>query len=510
MRKIIIALFYILIYSDISGQSIDVQLQNVFNNRKLMGMSVVAVYQDSVIYSGNIGIADYSRNIPITDSTMYRIASISKTITATAFMMLYEKGLFKMDDDISNILGFTVRNPYFPDVSITPRMLLSHTSSIQDGTGYGNFIIDTYYKDTPPSITSLLSDTGTYYTCDLWQDHEPRSYFMYSNLNFVIIGTLIEKLSGQRFDIYCKQHILEPLGITGSYNIQDIKNLNNLAVLYRAKEGIWQAQADNFKGLKPPPRDLSDYVIGSNGLIFGPHGGLRISAGDLSKIMLLHMNGGVYKGKRLLQDSVVALMHRPQWNFNGINGDTYYGLFRSWGLGFQLATNCMNGDLIIPGFTMTGHIGESYGLISDMFFDENNKFGMIFMTNGSAADFEYGTCSAFYALDEDIFSTLFYMAIQPCMLKPPMSDLGKTYKTNYFYDPESTNINARFYLQTAGKVSCKIFNSLGSEVAEHKWVFDSDGRKQLTFDTKNMQNGLYFVIIQSEENRQIMKLNIDR
>ena len=224
MRKILTVLLTLFICSNICGQNnIDTQLQNIRIKRQLMGMSALAVYKDSIIYSANIGTADYARNIPVTDSTLYRIASISKTVTATALMMLYEQGLFKLDEDISDILGFTVRNPYYSSIAITPRMLLSHTSGIQDGTGYGNFIMDTYFSRHPTSIARLLADTGSYYTCDLWQDHAPGTYFMYCNLNFGIIGTLIEKLSGQRFDVYCKQHILDSLGIKGSYNIQDIQ-----------------------------------------------------------------------------------------------------------------------------------------------------------------------------------------------------------------------------------------------------------------------------------------------
>ena len=222
------------------------------------------------------------------------------------------------------------------------------------------------------------------------------------------------------------------------------------------------------------------------------------------------MNGGVYKGKRLLQDSTIALMHRSQWNYNGNNGDTYYQLFRSWGLGFQHITDCENGDIIAPAYSMTGHIGESYGLISDMFFDENNDFGMIFMTNGSAADFEWGTYSAFYALDEDIFSTLLNMSVFPNLLKPPMNNLGIKYGANLFLNPVNTNVNARYYLPEAGLVSVKIFNSLGAQVAEYSWNFDTYGRKQLSFNTENLENGLYFIIIKSKDDIQTLKLNINK
>jgi len=501
-------LFFIFMLARSSGQDINHQLKNILDDNNLIGMSALAVCNDSVVYLGSFGTADFTRNIPVTDSTMFRIASISKTVAATALMILYEQGLFKLDDDISNILGYTVRNPNYPEIAITPRMLLSHTSSIQDGSGYMNFIMDTYKINPPPVLSKLLTDTGSYYTSDLWQNKIPGTYFSYSNLNFGIIGTMVEKLSGQRYDIFCRQHIFDPLGITGSYRIQDVPNINNVAVLYRAEGEIWIAQADNFQGVMPKPRDLSNYVTGSNGLIYGPHASLRISARDLSKFMCMQINGGVFKGVRILQDSTIALMHKPQWTYNGSNGDNYYGLFRSWGLGFQITKNIQGIDDIASPYSVKGHIGESYGLVSDMFFNEENKFGMIFLTNGSSTDFDCGSSSDFYKVEENVLTALYNAVIQPCLNNSVVSELGKDVKSGQFVNPSSDNIYFRYYLPTAGDVSCIFYNSIGQQVSEYKKNFDSYGRKQISVNTKGLGNGLYYCIIQSQDNRMTLKFNI--
>jgi CubicO group peptidase (beta-lactamase class C family) len=508
MRVLVLIIGLLTFNFRLNSQNVDLGLQNILANRRLMGMSTLAVCNDSIIYLGNVGAADYIRNIPVTDSTLYRIASISKTITATALMTLYDKGLFTLDDDIGNILGYTVRNPNYPAVAITPRMLLSHTSSLQDGSGYSNFTSDTYLKNCPPALSGLLSDTGLYYTCDLWQDHTPGTYFSYSNLNFGIIGTLIEKLSGQRFDIFCKQHILDLLGIKGSYRIQDISDINNIAVLYRMENGKWQAQADNFQGIMPQSRDLSNYTAGNNGLIYSPQSGLRISAYDLSKIMLMYINGGIYKGIRILKDSTVSLMFRPQWIYNGLNGDNFYGLFLKWGLGFQLTTNTSNGDIVVPNCQMTGHIGDSYGLISDMFFNKNNKFGIIFITNGSAGKFESGNYSAFNAVEEDVFRVLFNLTIKSCMQSSSFDNPITVVNPDIFPDIVNDHFNARFYLPDAGTVNCKVYNDIGKEVLIYSWVFDSSGAKQLTVKTKGLGNGIYFCVFKSAENRKTIRFNI--
>lgn len=93
---------------------------------------------------------------------------------------------------------------------------------------------------------------------------QPGTYFSYSNINFGLLGTLIESLSGERFDKYMKRVVLDPLGIKGSFNIDDIEDVSNIAVLYRDDEPT----VDNFKGVKPAPRDYSKYKLGTNGFLF--------------------------------------------------------------------------------------------------------------------------------------------------------------------------------------------------------------------------------------------------
>ncbi|NTW31970.1 MAG: serine hydrolase [Bacteroidetes bacterium] len=509
MKKINSFIFLFSILTTSYGQSINRQLENIFSYHQLMGMSVIAVCNNNIVYSGNFGTADFSRNIPVTDSTLYKVASISKTVTAIAFMKLYEQELFCLDEDISNILGYVVKNPYYPDIAITPRMLLSHTSGINDCAAYSNFLQDTYSKKIPPDLAGLLSDTGFYRSLDLWQNKPPGTFFNYSNLNYGIIGTMIEKLSGQRFDIYCKQNIFEPLGISGSFNVQDINNIDNIAVLYRMKEGEWKAQADNYKGIKPVSRDSLFYKIGSNGLIYSPQASLRISAYDLSKIMLMQMNSGVYKGVRILNDTTVALMQKPQWIFNGNNGDNFYGLFRSWGLGFQHTTNILNSDIVAPNYEMTGHIGDSYGLLSDMFFNSGKKIGLIFITNGSANTFEWGNYSAFNAVEEDVFKTLFNGIINPVLENDFITNHGNNSNSNEYAAFNSNNYNARFYLPSAGNLNCRIYNCIGKIVDEFTESFNTNGRKQISIKTDNLNKGLYFCIIENENIKEKRILNIN-
>ncbi|MGB3074375.1 MAG: serine hydrolase [Chitinophagales bacterium] len=397
-----------------TAQSLDTQLAQIVSDYQLMGMSVVEVCDGQINFSKGYGLADFDDDIAITDNTLYRVASISKSITATALMMLYDQGLFGLDDDINTYLGYSIRNWHYPNDPITFRMLLSHTSTIVDGSKYDNFLSATYAQNPPPSINTYFVSGGSYYTSNIFLNKKPGTYFTYSNSNFGLIGTLIEKISGVRFDIFCKQNIFDPLEMTASFNIQDLPDISNVAVLYRFVGNSWVPQADNYNGTLPPPLNLSQYVIGSNGFIFGPQGGLRVSANDLAKFMLMHAYNGTYNNVTILLSSTTQLMHAIQWQYNGTNGNDYYGLFKAWGLGIHVTTGTANSDIVFPDQYMAGHPGEAYGLISDMYFD-TLKNGVIFITNGSKFSYVIGASSSFYTVEKEVFDAV-YNDLQNCAM----------------------------------------------------------------------------------------------
>ncbi|MCB0768545.1 MAG: beta-lactamase family protein [Flavobacteriales bacterium] len=395
-----------------SGQTLSSALQQVASNNGLVGMSVVAICNGQVSDVVHTGYGDLQRGIPVEDSTRYRIASISKLVTAIGLMKLHEQGAFALDDDVSTALGFSLRNPSFPNTPITYRMLLSHQSSLQDGSGYGPFLSATYASAPPPPIAQLVTPAGAWYTADLWRTEAPGTWFAYSNLNYGILGTLIEAHSGLRFDVFMRQQVLLPLGIHGSYNIQDLNDLDHLAVLYRNNN----PQVDDLGGIMPTPPDLSQYAPGSNGLFFAPQGGLRASGLELGNVVLMLLQNGVWNGTQILQPTSVASMLGNEWTYNGNNGDDYYGLFRSWGLGVHRITAQPGFDVVLPGTAMFGHAGEAYGLISDLYLDPASGQGLVFLTNGYAPGYAYqfGQSSAFYSVEEEVYAALDTHAFPAC------------------------------------------------------------------------------------------------
>lgn len=397
-----------------TGQNLATQLDSISAANSLMGMSVAVICDGDISALHHTGLRNWESDLPVDNNTRFRIASVSKAITATALLRLYDEGLFDWSDDVSEILGFEVRNPLFPDVPITIDALVSHTSSIQDGSGYSDFLAETYNALLPPSVQEVLSPGGSFFTSNMWRTEEPGSFFAYSNMNFVLLGTVMEALTGERFDELMASRLFEPCGLSCSFNVAELPDINDLAVLYRYING-WISQADDFQGIAPPAPDLSLYMPGANAGRFAPQGGLRASALDLAVLMSLHINEGQLMGNQLISAAAIDSLQSVLHVNDGNNGDNYYGLFEAWGRGLHRTTNQTGGDIVFPNDQpMWGHPGEAYGLISDWYFDPAARTGVIFMTNGSGVGYEWGDYSAFYQVEEAVFSAVYDHVLATC------------------------------------------------------------------------------------------------
>jgi len=385
----------------LSAQSFNGRVDSIAQAHSLTGLSALVMCDGRIERLHHYGLADINRNIPVNDSTKYRIASISKSITAAGILRLCGQGLCDVDRDVSHYMGYTIRHPAYPNDSISIRELLSHRSGLQDGSGYNSFLSSTYGSSNPPDISSLLLPGGSFYTPNMWNPNGQGSWFQYANVNYGLIASIIEKITLIRFDEYMRDSLLLPLGISGSYNVSHLPDINQLAVLYRNG----QAQADDYNGIAPPPAQLTGYQPGQTGLYFALQGGLRVSATELFRIMSMFSEFGAFNGMRILDSTTVAAMLQPQWTFNGNNGDNYFGLFNSFSMGFHLTTNTPGGDIVSHQNLMAGHPGEAYGLISDMYFETTKGYGLIFITNGYYGNNNYqvGAGSAYYEPEAAFF-----------------------------------------------------------------------------------------------------------
>ena len=418
-------------------------------DRELSGLVCVVFADDEIVFNSCFGNRyidqdDAQKNLPINLDTKFRIASISKTVATLGAMQLVEQGLLDLDEDISTYLGFKLRNPHYPGMMITTRMLLSHTSSLRDG--------ETYSLPFPYHLEHFFSPQGVYYENGAHfaqmkeqNDLEPGKYFFYSNLNYGILGTIIEALSGERFDRYMYKHILEPLGIDAGYNVNQLsdKGFNNLAALYQKysdgvwnRKGPWISQVDDYRGVRPArviqvnekaleiddlnsqtDEDLLlNYVPGTNGTLFSPQGGLRISAVDLLKIMQVFQNEGVYKGKRVVSSESIKAMQRSEWIYDAQlkNGDTYSGQMTEWGLSLKHLHWQYQTAQGLKQTGLWGHFGDAYGLLSAMMYTPQKKAGFIYFIGGVGSDPEDtpGWKTPFYWWEEQIICAVFDEVLQ--------------------------------------------------------------------------------------------------
>ncbi len=415
---------------------LDLELQAVLDDpaKPLASLSAVVIRDGKVVYQGYFGKRDIdavnpARSTAADGQTLYRVASISKLVTAIGAMQLVEQKKLDLDADISQYLGFKVRNPNFPDAVISARMLLSHTSSLRDAGGY-SFAPE-------QSLQSVLDPKGENYGAgEQWaaaspvSDRAPGKYFDYVNLNWGVLGTVMEALSGQRFDRLMKKAVLEPLRIPGNFSAEELSanEIGHLAVLYRKRSnevwdrnGPWVAQVDDYLGRLPLARPgLEHYRPGSNATPFSPQGGLRVSVAGLARLMLLLLNGGELDGVRLLQPTSVQQMLHEEWRHDAgkSNGDSYKGLFNAWGLGVQKFLDLGapgRGDRLLAagGLTGFGHLGFAYGLQSCFFFDPVKRNGLIYVIGGVGFDPELdnGQHSSFNSWEEKVLDALHRRAI---------------------------------------------------------------------------------------------------
>lgn len=389
----------------------------------LAAASLGIIKDGEIIFADTVGRKwidnDNSENDISTDeNTKYRIASISKLCAAIGVWQLIEQGKIDVDADASDYLGFELRNPSYADIPITVSMLLSHTSSIREGgDNSGSYSIPYGHK-----ISEFFQEGSEYYCDGCWapEGEKPGEYFSYANMNYGLLATIVEKVSGERFDLYMQKHVFEPMGLTCSYNVaaMDEEDQKAIGTLYRKKNeqdeydpknGKWIAQVDDYSEGYPDEKDYADYEIGTNGSLFSPQGGLRISVVELCNIMQMFCAGGSYNGQQILKPETIEKMFEPYWNYDEEkeNGDTYYDLMLCYGRGPQVFTN-RGGDRLVEGqdLPFSGHTAEAYGLLGGMGFDRETGNGLVYIVAGTGCDMdEYlGEYSSFYRWEEELLT----------------------------------------------------------------------------------------------------------
>ncbi len=330
------------------SEKAEAAIQSIMQSSSVVGLSVAVVKNNKVIYNHSFGFKDVEKQLPLTNESIFRIASISKSFTTTAIMQLVAEKKIRLDQDISELVGFKVRNPAYPGTVITLKMALSHRSSINDSEGY--FSLDAIDP----------AKNANWAKC--YNAYEPDKGYMYCNLNYNLAGSILEKVTGIRFDKYIQQQILDPLGLYGGYNVNTLDS-QLIAKIYEFNKET-QGFTLSPNAYAPRTEEINNYTMGRTTPIFSPTGGMKISANDLAKYMIMHSQLGKYKGGRMIPKKLSQQMQAI--------------ISEEEGYGMALETSTK----LIAGKTMIGHTGVAYGLYSIMFFEPKEKIGFVVISNG--------------------------------------------------------------------------------------------------------------------------------
>ena len=319
----------------------------------------------------------------------FRVASVSKMVAASVFLSVAMASRLGLDADASDLLGFRLRHPGYPGLAITPRMLLSHTSGLRNGPSY------------PVPLGHKLSEAfvigGRHYDAGGWfgpAEQPPGAWFAYADVNFALVAQMLERLSGERFDLHMRKALFQPLDLDIGYNwsgVSPAKRAGAAAGLHRV-DGKWVPQVD---GAVPPyptlpftrPADApglteADYRIGENGFVFSPQGGLRLSVEDMDR--LARMFAG--HGQGVVPSATLEAMQTPAWTFDPARPNGEFDLTQSYGLGCEIPTGRPgpHGDAFFgpDSADWRGHFGDAYGWITGLFWNRRDGRTLVYALNG--------------------------------------------------------------------------------------------------------------------------------
>ena len=299
----------------------------------------IAVAKDGeIIYQRSYGWADPEKKTPATPDHYYRLASVSKIVTATAFMRLVEFGLVDLDENVGEYLHLADEKPFFAasprykKVGITPRMLMSHTACIWCD------------KFSPrPGVTKALDLQKNKGHKEYFYDDKPGTAYHYSNYGAGILGCMMEAVTGKRLDDAAADLLFDRMGIDAGYSPEYLKVPGNTT--------------------SNVVREYGETIDLDNDYVFG-YGNCYMKCSDLCKIGMMLCDGGLFGGERILEAETVQEMMSSQKGKGGITVDPPYGL------------NVLRVDFskLFDGRLVYGHQGVIDNILCLLIFDPESRF----------------------------------------------------------------------------------------------------------------------------------------
>jgi CubicO group peptidase (beta-lactamase class C family) len=323
-------------------------VDEILNRWPTVGLALGVVRNGSLEFFYGHGLADIESNTPITEDTVFRIASITKTFTAIAVMQLWEQGLIDLDTPANDYLRayklIPARASFRP---ATVRHLLTHTAGIREVLHPSGLLRLRDLGETV-KLGRPVPSLAEYYQGGLRIDAEPGTRFMYTNHGFATLGQIVEDVSGEPLDCYLREHIFEPLGMAHTDLVRSDRVQSHLATGY-------DLRSDGAKA-------VTDYELVTVG------GGAAYSTTrDMARYLAALLGGGANEHGRVLKPSTMATMFEPQYQPDPRISGIGLAFFRA-NLGGHLA---VEHDGILPGFD------------SQIFLAPDDEVGVMAFANGA-------------------------------------------------------------------------------------------------------------------------------
>ncbi len=329
---------------------------------RLPGIAVGVVHGDDLVWSAGIGFADVTDRRAPEDTTIYRVASITKTFTGTAILQLRDDGLLHLDDPaVAHLPEFKdAESPFGPIETVTIRRMLSHESGLAGEPPDSDWTTPAYEGEASRNL-ARAAETGTRIPPNLQQK--------YSNLAYQLLGEIVARRSGVPYPDYVRTNVLEPLGMTGS-------------AFEPLPEALLPRRATGYM-----PRLFSDeFVVSVSPPLVWAEGGLWSSVRDLARWISFQFreDGGERSGAQVLAGSTLKEMHTARYL-----GDAAWT--EAWCISWYAVRR---GDVV-----WIQHSGGLHGFITNVCFHPKDRVGAIALINGVAEADELAMDSATIARD---------------------------------------------------------------------------------------------------------------
>ena len=242
-------------------KELDFVLQRINKFNDFHG-SILVAKNGKILYDNQIGYADFSKKEPLNDESIFQLASVSKQFTAAGIMLLYERNQLKLTDLVNSYF------PNFPYENVTIKNLLNHTAGLPKYF----YVAENFWKESKaPSNSEVLELLES---CKVQRNFKAGNGFEYSNTGYLVLASIIEKVSGHSFGDFMKKNIFDPLGMNDSfvYNLGE-NNVNNNQLdgfrVYRGGRHVRVASTVNDavvgdKNIYATGEDLYKWLIGLN------------------------------------------------------------------------------------------------------------------------------------------------------------------------------------------------------------------------------------------------------